>query len=154
MAEERPALRIGVRFALAADVGSLLADARAVEAAGADSLWVDARDADPYVLLAALAAVTWRARLVAKARTDGPGHDTCTALARGRLVTADELARAGERWIEASFPASRDEWRAIRTTATETGAAGIVVPNDARLLDLLRNPDVVDDRSDLNIATG
>ena len=154
MAEERPALRIGVRFALSADVGSLLADARAVEAAGADSLWVDAGDADPYVLLAALAAVTWRARLVAKARADAPGHDTCAALARGRLATADELARDGERWIEAPFPPSRDEWRAMRRTATDRGTAGIVVPNDPRLLDLLRNPDVVDDRSDLNIATG
>lgn len=154
MADAPPALRIGVRFALTADVGSLLADARAVEAAGADSLWADALDSDPYVLLAALAAVTWRARLVAKARPDAPGHDTCAALARGRLVTAGELARSGERWIDSAFPASRDEWRAMRTTATETGAAGIVVPNDPRLLDLLRNPDVVDDRSDLNIATG
>ena len=154
MADERPALRIGVRFALAEDVGALLADARAVEAAGADSLWVDAKDADPYVLLAALAAVTWRARLVAKATGQGPGHDTLALLSRGRLVTADALARSGERWIEVAFPTGRDEWRAMRASATGSGAAGIVVPNDPRLLDLLRNPDVVDDRSDLNIATG
>ena len=154
MAEQRPALRIGVRFALAEDIGSLLADAKAVEAAGADSLWVDPKDADPYVLLAALAAVTWRARLVAKARPDAPGHDTCALLARGRLATADELARAGERWTEVAFPKSRDEWRATRASAAASGTAGIVVPNDPRLLDLLRNPDVVDDRSDLNIATG
>jgi hypothetical protein len=29
-----------------------------------------------------------------------------------------------------------------------------VIPNDPRVLDLLRNPDRVDDRSDLNLATG
>jgi hypothetical protein len=42
----------------------------------------------------------------------------------------------------------------MRASAAESGATGIVLPNDPRLIDLLRNPDVVDDRSDLNIATG
>src|SRR5205814_8693715 len=66
-------LRIGVRFALTSDAGELFADARAVESAGADSLWFDAADGDPYVALAALAAVTWRARLVAKGAPRGAG---------------------------------------------------------------------------------
>ena len=53
-------LLIGVRLSPAGDAGELFADAKAVEAAGADSLWIDAADGDPYVALAALAAVTWR----------------------------------------------------------------------------------------------
>ena len=151
---EPGALQIGVRFALTADVGALLADARAVEAAGADALWVDGRDAEPYVLLAAFAAVTWRAALVASGAADVAGRATCAALARGRLALADELASRGERWIHMGFPNGRDEWRAARASAAASGATGIVIPNDARLIDLLRNPDVIDDRSDLNIATG
>ena len=159
MAEEAPGTRIGVRFALAEDIGALLADARAAEAQGADSLWVDARDAEPFVLLAAFAAVTWRARLVASGARDGAGAEddaraTCERLSRGRLTTAADLARAGERWTEVPFPKDRDEWRAVRRSAAESGVAGVVIPNDPRLIDLLRNPDVVDDRSDLNIATG
>ena len=168
MADERPTTRIGVRFALSDDIGALLADARAAEAAGADSLWVDARDADPFVLLAAFAAVTWRSRLVASGAREEAGQAretagqaqgeaaraTCERLSRGRLVTAADLARAGERWTEVPFPKDRDEWRAVRRAAAGSGSAGVVIPNDPRLIDLLRNPDVVDDRSDLNIATG
>ena len=143
------ALRIGVRFTLSDDVGGLLADARAVEAAGADSLWVEGPDA--YVILAALSAVTWRARLVASGARDEAARAACAALARGRLVTADELGKA---WAHVPFPNGRDEWRAARASAAASGAVGVVIPNDPRLLDLLRNPDVIEDRSDLNIATG
>ncbi len=153
MAEVQAPL-IGVRFALTGDPGELFADARAVEAAGADSLWADGADGDPYVLLAALAAVTWRVRLVAAGTADDRGRETCERLARGRLAHAQDLARSGERWLQVPFPSSREEWRALRTSAADSGAAGIVLPNDPRLIDLLRNPDVVDDRSDLNIATG
>ena len=140
-----------MRFALTSDAGELFADARAVESAGADSLWFDAGDGDPYVALAAMAAVTWRARLVAKGAPRGVGRATCEHLAGGRLVIAEEL---GEKWIHAAFPESRQAWRERRAAALADGATGIVVPNDARLIDLLRNPDQEDDRSDLNIAVG
>jgi hypothetical protein len=153
-AEPAAGLRIAVRFAPTGDAGELFADARAVEAAGADSLWADAADGDPYVLLAALAAVTWRAALVASGAPDGAGRATCERLARGRLVIAEELSRRGERWIQMPFPAGRDEWRAARGAATKEGATGIVVANDPRLLDLLRNPDQVVDRADMNLASG
>src|SRR6185436_14111046 len=100
-------LRIGVRCALTVDAGELFADARAIESAGADSLWADAADGDPYVLLAALAASTWRVGLVAigapTAVTDA-GRATCERLARGRLRVAEELARLGERWVHLPFP--------------------------------------------------
>jgi len=150
-------LRIGVRCALTVDAGELFADARAIESAGADSLWADAADGDPYVLLAALAASTWQIGLVASgapaARAD-PGRATCEHLSRGRLRIAEELARQGERWLQLPFPSSRDDWRATRAAALESGATGIVVANDPRLLDLLRNPDQTFDRADMNLASG
>lgn len=149
-----PDPRIAVRLALTDDARELLADARALEAAGADALWVDATDADPYVALAAAAAVTHRIRLVAAGSPAGPGRATCALLARGRLVVAEESATAGERWVHAAFPAGRDEWRALRADAIATGATGIVLRNDPRLMDLLRNPDQIYDRADINLASG
>jgi hypothetical protein len=168
-------LRIGVALALRGDVGELFADAKAIEAAGADSLWVDGAEADPYVMLAALAAVTWRVRLVATGAAEAAtARDTCARLARGRLVSADDLAVADtdveaaasffaamgqarpeiERWLRVGFPASRDAWNELRRGCTAAGATGIVLPNDPRLIDLLRNPDVVEDRSDLKLSFG
>ena len=144
-------LRIGVRFSLGSGPGELFADARAVESAGADSIWFDAADGDPYVALAALSAVTWRVRLVAKGAPRGAGRATCERLAGPRLAVAEET---GERWTHAAFPENRTKWREARAAATAAGATGITLPNDPRLIDLLRNPDQEDDRSDLNIAVG
>ena len=154
MAESAANLRIGVRLALSGTLGELFADARALESAGADSLWIDAADAEPYVALAALAAVTWRIRLVASGAAHAPGRAACQWLAAGRLVVAEEAASAGERWLQVEFPADREAWRALRAGALTSGATGIVVPNDPRLMDLLRNPDQTFDRGDLNIAVG
>ena len=145
---------VGVRLAPTADAREMLADAKALEANGADALWIDAADADPYVALAAIAAVTWRPRLIAAGAPTGNGRATCDALAGGRLAVAEELAAKGERWIHAAFPDGVEAWRALRQDAVTSGATGIVIPNDPRLLDLLRNPDRVADRSDLNLATG
>jgi len=147
-------LRIGVLLTLDRDAGELFADARALEAAGADSLWVEGDGAEPYVLLAACAAVTWRVGLVASGGTDAAAMATCDRLSRGRLRDAEALARAGEHWIRESLPADRAAWRKARDAAVASGATGLVVPNDARLMDLLRNPDQEDDRADLNIAVG
>src|SRR3954463_8913719 len=91
-----PEPRIAVRLTLTGDTGALFADARAVEAAGVDAVWVDATDADPYVVLAALAAVTWRVRLVASGAGDERARASCAHLARGRLAHATELRHAGE----------------------------------------------------------
>src|SRR5215831_4927095 len=58
-------LKIGVRLRRQfEDAGEYLADARALDAAGVDSLWLDDAGLDPWVLLAGIAAVTGRARLV------------------------------------------------------------------------------------------
>jgi hypothetical protein len=146
-------LLVGVRLTLAGDAGELCADAKAVEAAGADSLWIDAADGDPYVVLAALAAVTWRARLVARgASADVAARETCARLARGRLVVAEELA--DERWTESPFPASRAAWDELRTQSLAAGLTGVVLPNDPRLIDLLRNPDIIEARDDLKLSFG
>jgi hypothetical protein len=146
-------LLIGVRMAPAGDAGELFADAKAIEAAGADSLWIDAADGDPYVALAALAAVTWRVRLVARgAVADVAARETCARLARGRLVLAEEMSE--ERWTEAPFPASRVAWDELRTTSLRTGLTGVVLPNDPRLIDLLRNPDIIEARDDLKLSFG
>lgn len=150
----RPDLLIAVRLAPTADAREMLADARALEANGVDAFWVDASDADPYVLLAAVAAVTWRPRLIAAGAPDGSGRATCEAFARGRLAVAEELEASGERWIRAAFPDGVEAWQALRQQAIAGGATGIAIPNDERVLDLLRNPDRVADRSDLNLATG
>ncbi len=157
MTEATPApapapLRIGVRLAIGGDAGELFADAKAVEAAGADSLWVDAVDGDPYVVLAALAAVTWRVRLVARgASADVAARETCARLTRGRLVVAEE---SEERWTESTFPPSRAAWDELRATTSAAGITGLVLPNDPRLIDLLRNPDIIEDRSDLKLSFG
>lgn len=148
-----PVLLIGVRVSARGDAGELFADAKAIEAAGADSLWVDAADGDPYVVLAALAAVTWRVRLVARgAPTDVAARKTCANLARGRLVVAEESSE--ERWTESAFPASRAAWDELRSASSEAGVTGVVLPNDARLIDLLRNPDIVEARDDLKLSFG
>ena len=147
-----PALLIGVRLTPSGDAGELFADAKAVEAAGADSLWIDAADGDPYVALAALAAVTWRVRLIARgAPTDVAARETCARLARGRLVVAEE---SEERWTESEFPISRVAWDELRAATTAAGYAGVVLPNDPRLIDLLRNPDIIEARDDLKLSFG
>lgn len=145
-------LRIGVRLVVRGDAGELFADAKAAEAAGADSLWIDAADADPYVALAALAAVTWRVRLMARgAPAQSEARETCATLARGRLVVAEE---AEERWTEAPFPMSRVAWDELRNASTAAGFDGVVLPNDPRLIDLLRNPDIIEARDDLKLSFG
>ena len=158
-------MKIGAELQLGRDVGELLADARALESAGADSLWVLARDdQDPWILAAALAATTWRARLVVVGAIDRPEtRTTLDRLSRGRLVigerTGDTVAvpdpeGISERWALSPLPAGRAEWKTLRAEREAQGFAGLVLPNGPRLLDLVRNPDVEDDRQDMKLAFG
>ena len=99
-----------------------------------------------------LAAVTWRVRLVARgAPTDVAARETCANLARGRLVVAEE---SEERWTESAFPASRVAWDELRNASSAAGLTGVVLPNDPRLIDLLRNPDIIEARDDLKLSFG
>ena len=158
-------MKIGAELRLGGDVGELFADARALEAAGADSLWVLARDdQDPWILAAALAATTWRARLVVVGAVDRPEtRTTLDQLSRGRLVIAERRADVvavpdvegvTERWAICELPAGRAEWKTLRAEREAQGFAGLVLPNGPRLLDLVRNPDVEDDRQDMKLAFG
>jgi hypothetical protein len=158
-------LKIGAELRLEGDAAELFADARALEAAGADSLWVIAReDHDPWILTAALAATTWHARLVVVDATErAETRITLDRLSRGRLVVAERTADsalvpgaegATERWSICALPANRAEWKTLRAEREAQGFAGLVLPNDPRLLDLVRNPDVEDDRPDLKLAFG
>ncbi len=137
--------KIGVRMSASFDsAGEFLADAQALEAAGAALLTIGAGDLDPRLLLAALAAVTGRVELHAAA-----ADETLERLARGRLRTSLEG------WADVSFPRDRAAWRATLAEHDERGAAGVIVAMDGRLLDLLRNPDVEDDRAaDMQLAQG
>ena len=69
-------------------LGEFLADARALETAGAHALWLDGGAQDPWMLAAALATVTSRARLGVSVapRADVEGLSP-------RLRTLDELSR-------------------------------------------------------------
>jgi hypothetical protein len=158
-------MKIGALLRLGGDVGELFADARALEAAGADSLWVLARDdQDPWILAAALAATTWRARLVVVGAVDRPEtRTTLDQLSRGRLVIGERDADVvavpdaegvTERWALCEPPAGRAEWKTLRAEREAEGFAGLVLPNGPRLLDLVRNPDVEDDRQDMKLAFG
>ena len=59
-----------------------------------------------------------------------------------------------ERWAICEIPAGRADWKTLRAERGAQGFAGIVLPNDPRLLDLVRNPDVEDDRADIRLAFG
>jgi hypothetical protein len=220
-------LKIGVRLPRQfEDSGDYLADARAIESAGADSLWLDDEGYDPWLLLAGMATVTSRIRLIVpvssaerRAPQDlGVRVATLGRLSRGRMALAvtgvaessagvdavielarrsqccviletatdrragladglvgsndsPELFRAAvepvarfrerekltgpfELWATIKMPDDRETWRRTRQEYEDAGATGIIVPADPRLLDLLRNGDEEEDRSDLNVAQG
>jgi hypothetical protein len=104
---EQEAVKVAVLLARQPDqLGEWLADATAFEAAGADALWVDpdpGSGLDPLALLAALAALTHRALLVAAVPATGhpPGAlartlATVGRLARRRVALVADAERLGE----------------------------------------------------------
>lgn len=142
-------VRIGVRMpASFQSAGEFLADVQALESAGADLLSLGAGDLHHATVLAAMAATTTTVKLHSFADL-GPAAATLERLGRGRILL--EI----EGWAEVPFPSSRDEWRQTLADHDERGVAGVIVDMDDRLLDLLRNPDLEDDRSqDLQLAQG
>lgn len=145
--------------------GEFLADARAMEAAGVDSVWLDGSDdgLDPLLALAAIAAVTTDLRLGLvqnnpSPKSDDPRRiDTLQQLSRGRFISLPLAGRAGEglaeRWMNVPVPSDRDAWAATLEQATDK-ADGVIVPMHPRLLDILRHPHDAIDRSDLILVQG
>jgi len=72
----------------------------------------------------------------------------------GDAVAVSDAEGVTERWSLCEFPSGRPEWKTLRADREADGFAGIVLENDPRLLDLVRNPDVEDDRSDMRLAFG
>lgn len=98
-------LRVAVRLpATIDDIGEYLADVTALEAAGADTIWVDDTALDPWTVLGALAAVTHRVRLGCRitstapwpSTTLGPRVTTLQKLSRGRIVVGLPLGGSKE----------------------------------------------------------
>lgn len=217
-------VKIGVRLPRQfEDSGDYLADARALESAGADSLWLDDEGYDPWLLLAGMATITGRIRLVVPvssaelgaSRDLGAKIATLSRLSRGRVVLAvaggpaqvdgvialarrsqcgvilepssvslagradgvvglgespeqfrtsiapvtelrerEKLPAPFERWAAIKMPDDREAWCRLRREYEAAGATGIVVSAEPRLLDLLRNGDDEEDRSDLGLAQG
>jgi alkanesulfonate monooxygenase SsuD/methylene tetrahydromethanopterin reductase-like flavin-dependent oxidoreductase (luciferase family) len=150
-------MKVGVLFPTRfEDPGEFLADARAMEAAGVDSVWMEEGDGlDPMVALAAIAAVTSQVRL--GLITPHTPSSSQGRLARG-LETLQHLSRQRvitdhTRWRRVDVPADREAW--ARTLAeVQPDIEGVLVPMDPRLLDILRHPDEAIDRSDLLLAQG
>jgi Luciferase-like monooxygenase len=57
-------------------------------------------------------------------------------------------------WVETVLAPNRLEWKQVLADYERAGAAGLIVTHDPRLLDMLRNPDLEDDRADLQLAQG
>jgi hypothetical protein len=57
-------------------------------------------------------------------------------------------------WAEGEAGKDRAAWRHVLEHHSASGRVGLVVAWDPRIVDLLRNSDVEDDRSDLLISTG
>jgi hypothetical protein len=45
-------------------------------------------------------------------------------------------------------------WDELRNASSTAGVTGVVLPNDPRLIDLLRNPDIIEARDDLKLSFG
>lgn len=140
-------VKVAVRMpALTGDAGEYLADVRALDAAGAAMVTLEARGEDLWTLLGAIAVTTERIGLW----LDEAPPPALERLAGGRVVVGEP---APGPWVQLALPPTRDAWAEAIRDHQAAGTEGVVVQWDPRLLDLLRNPDP-DDRSDLLMSTG
>jgi hypothetical protein len=88
--------------------------------------------------------------------TAGPKKEAAT----GSIVEVESPDLLGEAsdarievWAAIEVPPDRAAWAEALSAYEAAGATGVIVPWNARVLDLLRNPEP-DDRTDLLISTG
>jgi alkanesulfonate monooxygenase SsuD/methylene tetrahydromethanopterin reductase-like flavin-dependent oxidoreductase (luciferase family) len=160
-------MKIGVLFpSRFEDPGDFLADARAMEAAGVDSVWMeDDGGHDPIVALAAIAAVTGQLCLglilpnssAAFETLSWRGFETIQQLSRRRgmvgVSQGGKIVTPTNEWRRVEVPADREAWAQTLEQA-QADSEGVIVPMDPRLLDMLRHPDDAIDRPDLQLAQG
>src|SRR4029077_19390618 len=159
-------MRVGVLFpSRFEDPGELLADARAMEAAGVDSVWMeDDGGRDPMLALAEIAAVTSQL-CVGLILPNSPafetlswrGFETLQHLSRRRATIGvsqgGKIVTTMREWLRVEVPADRVAW-AVTLAEAQPDFEGVLVPMDPRLLDILRHPDEAIDPSDLQLAQG
>ena len=159
-------MKVGVLFpSRFEDPGEFLADARAMEAAGVDSVWMeDDGGRDPMLALAAIAAVTSQL-CVGLILPNSPafetlswrGFETLKHLSRRRATIGvsqgGKIVTTMREWLRVDVPADREAWaRTLEQAGSEF--EGVIVPLEPRLLDILRHPQDAIDRSDLQLAQG
>src|SRR5256885_9070270 len=136
-------MNVGVLFASRfKDPGEFLADARAMEAAGVDSVWIEegGEGFDPMLMLAAIAAVTDRIRLgFIASPTAEPGAERRRALETLQELSRQRLVPESQRWRRVKAPLHRDAWANMLREA-EGQADGVLVAMNPRLSVILRNP--------------
>ena len=118
------------------DVGEYLADATALEAAGADMIWLDDSALDPWVVLGGIAAVTHRVGLgcmLASAgafppSSLGPPVAALHKLSRGRIVVAVSDQEKLAEHVAALRAAGA---RIFTTSAQEKAADGVILRVDS-----------------------
>jgi hypothetical protein len=149
-------MKVGVLFpSRFQDPGEFLADARAMEAAGVDSVWIEEGDGrDPMLALAAIAAVTGRIRLgLIRTSTPRPNVELDRRMETLQHLSRQRVTTDNQRWRRVEVPSDRDAWAKTLEQA-QPDFDGVLVPMDPRLLDILRHPDDAIDRSDLLLAQG
>ena len=160
-------MKVGVLFpSRFEDPGEFIADGRAMEAAGVDSVWMeDDGEHDPFVVLAAIAAVTGQLCLglilpnssSAFETVSWRGFETLQHMSRRRgmvgVSQGEKIVRPTEEWLRVDVPADREVWARTLEQA-QAQFDGVIVPMDPRLLDILRHPDDAIDRPDLQLAQG
>lgn len=148
------------------DPGDFIADARAMEAAGADSVWLeDDGGHDPMLVLAAIGAVTGQLCLglilpnssSAFEAVSWRGFETLQHLSRHRGMVGvsqdGKIVTPTNEWLRVEVPADREAWARTLEEA-QADYDGVLVPMDPRLLDILRHPQDAIDRPDLQLAQG
>ncbi len=138
-------MKVGVLFpSRFEDPGEFLADGRAMEAAGVDSVWMeDDGGHDPMLALAAIAAVIGQLCLglilpnssSAFETVSWRGFETLQHLSRKRgmvgVSQGGKIIRGSEEWLRVDVPEDREAWaRTLEQAQTEFD--GVIVPMDPR----------------------